>query len=270
MLERHTKVSPIEETNGREALIRVSALTKRFLDVSVVGPVDLTVHKGEKICLVGPSGAGKTTFLRCLNLLAEPDGGSIHYKNELIGSWSHEAGAKASEKRLREYRSRIAMVFQHFELFPHLTALANVSLGPRHVLGIDRREADEKSLEILARVGLRMFAKKYPHELSGGQQQRVAIARALAMDPDMILFDEPTSALDPQLIGEVLIVMKELAQSGMTMVIVTHELRFARAAADRLVVMDKGCIVEEGPPREVMSNPKEPKTKEFLRSIFEI
>jgi ABC-type polar amino acid transport system ATPase subunit len=196
------------------------------------------------VCLLGPSGGGKTTLLRSLNLLELPDAGTIQFKGETIGSWPGFNASK-SDVRLRQYRARVGMVFQQFDLFPNMTALRNISLGPRRVLGLSQEEAEARAMQLLGKVGMSSFATFHPHQLSGGQQQRVAIARALAMQPDIILFDEPTSALDPDLRDEVLSVMQQLATDGMTMIIVTHELPFAHAVADRIVILEKGRIIED-------------------------
>ncbi len=243
-----------------EEVLAVKGLYKSFGLSLVLEAVDLTVRRGETVCILGPSGSGKTTLLRCLNLLVQPTQGQIFYKGELIGRWP------TSKPRidLTKYRSRISMVFQQFELFPHLTARDNVSLGPRRVLRLSKGEADERALALLDRVGLKVFANARPRTLSGGQQQRVAIARALAMSPDVILFDEPTSALDWEMVGEVLDIMADLALQGMTMVVVTHELGFARECADRVITMDKGRILEEGAASEMFEAPTQARTREIL------
>lgn len=248
------------EGSAAAPLLDVRGLHKKFGRSEVLHGVDFSVRRGEKVCIVGPSGSGKTTLLRCLNLLVEPTRGRLYYKGEPVGEWP--GGARIS---LSRYRSRIGMVFQHFELFPHLTALQNITLGPRHVLHEAKGAAEEQALELLGRVGLGAFAKAHPRTLSGGQKQRVAIARALAMQPDLILFDEPTSALDAEMVGEVLGLMRRLANDGMTMVIVTHELSFAQDVADRVVVMEHGVIVEEGPAETMFRAARSQRTREILR-----
>ncbi len=244
-------------------LIEARGLHKAFGTFEVLRGVDFTVSRGEKVCILGPSGSGKTTLLRCLNLLVEPTRGELRFDGTLVGSWPAPRGP-ALKVDVRRHRSRIGMVFQHFELFPHLTALENVALGPSHVLGMPREEAERKARDLLGRVGLAEKASSHPATLSGGQQQRVAIARALAMEPALILFDEPTSALDPEMVGEVLQLMSSLAREGMTMAIVTHEVEFARHVADRLVVMENGAIIEEGPTDRIFTDPAHPRTKAIL------
>jgi ABC-type polar amino acid transport system ATPase subunit len=253
-------------------LIAVRGVHKYFGLREALRGVDLAIEKGETVCILGPSGSGKTTLLRCLNLLEVPSEGELHYEGRLVGAWAGGRPAphapRLSGRQLARYRSHISMVFQHFELFPHLTVLGNVTLGPIHALGTPAEEAKRRGLEFLDRVGLADYAPVYPQTLSGGQQQRVAIARALAMNPALILFDEPTSALDPELVGEVLEVMQRMAKEGITMAVVTHELGFAQAAAHRVVVMDAGVVIEEGSPETMFSNPQHPRTREFLRSIL--
>jgi len=227
------------------------------------------VARGQVLCIVGPSGSGKSTFLRCINHLERVDGGRLSIDGELVGY--RQKGGKLYELKLSEaafQRREIGMVFQRFNLFPHLTAMENITLAPIRVKGLSKAKATARAKELLERVGLGDKGDAYPAHLSGGQQQRVAIARALAMDPKLMLFDEPTSALDPELVGEVLEVMKELARSGMTMVVVTHEMGFAREVADTLVFMDEGVVVEAGPPREVLSNPRHQRTQEFLSKVL--
>jgi polar amino acid transport system ATP-binding protein len=241
-------------------LLEVRGLHKSFGGAEVLHGIDFRVDRGDKVCIIGPSGSGKTTLLRCLNLLAEPTRGEQFFRGELVGRWP--GGARVA---LGPYRSRISMVFQHFELFPHLTALQNITLGPRHVLHEERQTAERRAFELLDRIGLGGFAKAYPRTLSGGQKQRVAIARALAMQPDLILFDEPTSALDAEMVGEVLELMRDLANAGMTMVIVTHELAFARDVADHVVVLERGAIVEEGPSETMFRAARSPRTRDILR-----
>ncbi|MGH7069477.1 MAG: amino acid ABC transporter ATP-binding protein [Acetobacteraceae bacterium] len=231
----------------------------------VLDDVDFAVCRGQRVCIVGPSGSGKTTLLQCLNVLTVPSSGSLYFHGELLFRWPAGAAPRAEASALRRYRSHVAMVFQHFELFPHLTAIDNVSLGPRHVLGAPKQVAREHGLGLLERVGLQKHAHKRPAQLSGGQQQRVAIARALAMTPEVILFDEPTSALDPEMADEVLQIMQELAHDGMTMIIVTHAIGFARDVADRVVVMDDGRILEDGRPEEVLVHPRHARTREIIR-----
>ena len=242
-------------------LISAKGLHKAFGATEVLVGVDFAISKGEKVCILGPSGSGKTTLLRCLNLLVEPTVGELYFHGQLVGKWPQQRPVALDR---RKYRSRIAMVFQHFELFPHLTALENVTLGPRYVRHIAKDVAENAGLALLDRVGLRRFAGARPRTLSGGQQQRVAIARALAMEPDLVLFDEPTSALDWEMVGEVLEIMAELAADGLTMAIVTHELEFARECADRVIVMERGAILEQGPTEQMFETPNQPRTKEIL------
>lgn len=253
-------MNAFDASGSAAPLLAARGLHKSFASVEVLHGIDFCVAPGEKVCIIGPSGSGKTTLLRCLNLLVEPTRGEQHFKGELVGRWPD--GARVA---LGAYRSRISMVFQHFELFPHLTALRNITLGPRHVLHEDKQTAEGRALELLERIGLARFAKAYPRTLSGGQKQRVAIARALAMRPDLILFDEPTSALDAEMVGEVLELMRNLASAGTTMVIVTHELAFARDVADRVVVMEHGAIVEEGPAAAMFGAARSPRTRDILR-----
>jgi polar amino acid transport system ATP-binding protein len=241
------------------------AVTKRFGHHEVLKGIDLDVAEGEVVSLLGPSGSGKSTFLRCVNQLETIDGGAIYLDGELLGH--QERGGKRHPLRARELarqRAGIGMVFQSFNLFPHLNALENVTTAPITIGKLDRVAARERGLELLARVGVRDKATAYPAQLSGGQQQRVAIARALAMDPSLMLFDEPTSALDPELVGEVLDVMRDLAEQGMTMIIVTHEIAFARGVSDRVVFMADGIIVETGPPAQVIDDPQHSRTRAFL------
>lgn len=242
-------------------LLQAKAVTKRYGSTNVLTEVDFAIQPGEKVCILGPSGSGKTTLLRCLNLLVQPTTGELRFKGQLV--WSSAKVGKV-EMNLRSFRSRVAMVFQQFELFPHLSASDNVALGPRYSLHVDAATAKRRSIELLGRVGLDQFANARPRTLSGGQQQRVAIARALAMDPDVILFDEPTSALDWEMVGEVLEIMANLAADGMTMVIVTHELDFAQQCADRVIVMERGQIIEQGPTRQMFEAPRLQRTREIL------
>ena len=242
-------------------LLRVEDLHKRYGKEEVLKGVSFSLEKGETKVIIGPSGTGKSTLLRCINRLTEPDRGRI---------WLEDVEITSSKVNIHRIRAQIGFVFQDFNLFTHLTALDNVRLGLMRVKGLSRQEATARAMQELARVGLADKAKAYPAELSGGQQQRVSIARALAMDPKLILFDEPTSALDPELIGEVLAVMEDLAKSGMTMLVVTHEMGFARTVADEIIFMEKGVIVEQGPPEQLFRNPKHPRTAEFLRRITDL
>ena len=239
------------------SIIQVKGLKKNFGALQVLKGVDAAIEENEVVCIIGPSGSGKSTFLRCLNRLEEITEGEI-----LID------GVHLSKENENEVRTEMGMVFQSFNLFPHMSVLDNVTIGPRKVRGIDRKEAEKKALELLARVGLRDKADGYPSSLSGGQKQRVAIARALAMNPKIILFDEPTSALDPEMVGEVLDVMKGLTHGGMTLVIVTHVMGFAKEVADRVLFMDEGYIIEQGTPDEIFSHPKEERTKNFLSKVL--
>jgi len=252
-----------------DLVVRAVDVEKRFGRLEVLKGVSLDVAKRETICIIGPSGSGKTTFIRCINHLEKIDGGRIEVNGQLIGY--RESNGKLVEDSARsiaKQRTQIGMVFQRFNLFPHKTALENVMEAPVHVLGVSKKQAQEEALELLRRVGLGDKSDTYPGKLSGGQQQRVAIARALAMKPALMLFDEPTSALDPEVIGEVLAVMEELAHEGMTMIVVTHEMGFARVAADRVVMMDDGVIVEEGTPEELFDEPSHKRTQQFLSKIL--
>ncbi|PPK98714.1 polar amino acid transport system ATP-binding protein [Kineococcus xinjiangensis] len=248
-----------------QPLVRALNVHKAFGHVEVLKGIDLQVERGQVVCLLGPSGSGKTTFLRCINQLETFDGGRIWVDGKLIG-YEERGGRlhRLTDKRIAAQRRDIGMVFQRFNLFPHMTALENVTEGPCQVRGVSKREAKLEALALLERVGLSDRAGNYPSQLSGGQQQRVAIARALAMKPKLMLFDEPTSALDPELVGEVLEVMKELAAEGTTMIVVTHEVAFARDVADEVVFMDGGVVVERGTPAEVLGAPKEDRTRTFL------
>jgi polar amino acid transport system ATP-binding protein len=260
----------MSDTPAREVpMVRADRVSKSFGSLEVLKSISLTVGRGEVLCLVGPSGSGKSTFLRCINHLERVDAGRLEVDGELIGYT--ERGGKLYEMHPREaaqQRRDIGMVFQRFNLFPHMTALENVAEAPIRVKGLKKDAAHARARELLTRVGLGSRADAYPAHLSGGQQQRVAIARALAMDPKLMLFDEPTSALDPELVGEVLQVMKQLAESGMTMIVVTHEMGFAREVADSLVFMDGGVVVESGDPREVLGNPQHERTKAFLSKVL--
>jgi polar amino acid transport system ATP-binding protein len=238
-------------------MIHVDRLCKKFGSQEVLRGISCSVEKSEVVCLIGPSGSGKSTVLRCINGLETPDSGTITVD-----------GVVVTPATLRETRSKVAMVFQRFNLFPHRTVLENVMEGPVHVQRVSLAEARDHALELLEKVGLREKADAYPSKLSGGQQQRVGIARALAMRPQAILFDEPTSALDPELVGDVLRVMRSLADDGMTMMVVTHEMGFAREVADRVLFMDGGVIVESGPAREVLTNPQVERTRNFLQRVL--
>jgi polar amino acid transport system ATP-binding protein len=251
------------------AMVLADGVRKRFAGHEVLKGIDLTVNRGEVMCVIGPSGSGKSTLLRCINHLEKVSGGRLYVDGELVGY--EQRGDRLLELREREVarkRAEIGMVFQRFNLFPHLTALGNVVEAPIRVRGVAREGAEQRGRELLARVGLSGRESSYPSQLSGGQQQRVAIARALAMDPKLMLFDEPTSALDPELVGEVLDVMRDLAASGMTMVVVTHEIGFAREVGDALVFMDDGVIVEAGAPRDVLANPQHERTRSFLSKVL--
>ena len=250
-------------------MVLAEKVSKNFGTNKVLRGISLEVGRGEVLCMVGPSGSGKSTFLRCINHLERVDGGRLSIDGQLVGY--RQKGGKLYELKLSEaafQRREIGMVFQRFNLFPHLTAVENIILAPMRVKGISKAKATVRANELLARVGLEDKGDAYPAHLSGGQQQRVAIARALAMDPKLMLFDEPTSALDPELVGEVLDVMKELAKTGMTMIVVTHEMGFAREVADTLVFMDEGVVVEAGPPRQVLSDPQHERTKAFLSKVL--
>jgi polar amino acid transport system ATP-binding protein len=251
------------------AMVKAEKVCKSFGALHVLKGITLEVGKGEVLCMVGPSGSGKSTFLRCINHLEQVNAGRLYVDGELIGY--RERGDKLHEMPPREaakQRRDIGMVFQHFNLFPHRTALENIVEAPIHVKRVKKEAAIARGKDLLEQVGLAEKAGAYPAQLSGGQQQRVAIARALAMNPKLMLFDEPTSALDPELVGEVLGVMKKLASEGMTMVVVTHEMGFAREVANQLVFMDAGVVVESGPPREVLGNPKHERTKAFLSKVL--
>lgn len=240
-------------------MIEVHNLHKNFGPLEVLKGVDLKIDQREVLCIIGPSGSGKSTFLRCLNLMEDPTDGDIFIDGKKVN---------CPTTNINEVREEVGMVFQHFNLFPHKTVLKNLMLAPVKVRGISKEEAKERALQLLEKVGLADKAESYPSSLSGGQKQRVAIARALAMQPDVMLFDEPTSALDPEMVGEVLAVMKDLAKEGMTMVVVTHEMGFAREVADRVIFMDGGNIVEEAAPEEMFSNPQHKRTQAFLNQIL--
>ncbi len=241
-------------------MIEVKGLQKHFGDLHILKGITTTIEKGEKVVIIGPSGSGKSTFLRCLNRLEQPTGGVILFDGEDLTAMS--------EKRLYAVREKMGMVFQHFHLFPHLTIRKNITLAPVKLGLMKQAEADAKADELLRKVGLSDKAEQYPNQLSGGQKQRIAIARTLAMNPEVILFDEPTSALDPEMVGEVLELMRELAEEGMTMVVVTHEMGFAREVASRVVFMDDGRIMEENEPQEFFANPKNPRLQEFLSKVL--
>ena len=242
-----------------EAIIKVRDLKKSFDDVDVLKGISVDINHGDVLCVIGASGSGKSTFLRCLNLLEKADSGSIIFEGEdLMGK----------DVNLDLHRQKMGMVFQQFNLFPHLTILKNLTLAPTMLKGLSKEEAEEKAMKLLARVGLADRASDYPAMLSGGQKQRVAIVRALCMEPTVMLFDEPTSALDPEMVGEVLDVMKELAAEGMTMIVVTHEMGFAREVANRVIFIDEGHIAEEGSPEELFGNPKAERLKTFLSKVL--
>ena len=239
--------------------VKVRNLVKHFDKLEVLNGIDLTVTEGEVVCIIGPSGSGKSTLLRCLNKLEEPTGGEIIIDDAVVTD---------KKTNINKVRENIGMVFQSFILFSNFTVLQNIMFAPVELKKMTKAAAKTKAMELLSRVGLADKADAYPHQLSGGQQQRVAIARSLAMNPDIMLFDEPTSALDPEMVGEVLAVMKELAAAGMTMIVVTHEMGFARDVADRVIFMADGGIVEEGTPEEIFTDPQNPRTKEFLSCVL--
>jgi polar amino acid transport system ATP-binding protein len=256
-------------TDTSVPLLQAAGIRKSFKGVDVLRGVDLTVRAGDVACIIGPSGSGKSTFLRCINHLEKVDQGVLLLEGEPVGYRRHGNVLKELKDRdLARYRAQVGMVFQHFNLFPHMTAAENVAEGPIRVRKQPPSKARARALELLDAVGLSSSAHKYPQQLSGGQQQRVAIARALAMEPKLLLFDEPTSALDPELVGEVLRVMKDLATGGMTMIVVTHEIGFAREVASELVFMDEGLIVEQGPPRQVIESPSNERTRAFLSAVL--
>ena len=242
-----------------DPVFRVNHLVKQFNGLRAVNDVSTEIHQGEAVFVLGPSGSGKSTFLRCLNLLEEPSAGEIYFKGGLINR------PKAD---INKFRQQVGMVFQHFNLVPHLTILENITIAPVKTGRSSRVEATAKADALLKRIGLYDKRDVYPQQLSGGQKQRIAIVRALVMNPDVILFDEPTSALDPEMVGEVLALMKDLAQEGMTMVVVTHEIGFAREVASRVMFMDAGCVVEEGTPADVIDNPKNPRLQEFFSKVL--
>ena len=242
-----------------ETLIEVKGLEKSFGKLQVLNGINTQIKKGEVVCIIGPSGSGKSTFLRCLNLLEEPTGGQIIFDGIDITD---------PKTNINVHRQKMGMVFQQFNLFPHMTVLNNMTMAPIKLLGLSKAEAEERAMKLLERVGLADRANSYPSQLSGGQKQRVAIVRALCMQPEVMLFDEPTSALDPEMVGEVLEVMKSLAQEGMTMAVVTHEMGFAREVADRVFFIDEGIIMEEGTPEELFGNPQSPRLQDFLSKVI--
>jgi polar amino acid transport system ATP-binding protein len=241
-------------------MLRVNKLSKSFGELEVLKDINVYIEAGEVVCIIGPSGSGKSTFLRCLNLLEIPTSGKIFYKGDNVMDMASE---------IKDLRKKVGMVFQRFNLFPLKTVLQNVTMAPMLINKVSKKEAHKIAMDLLEKVGLADKADVYPSTLSGGQQQRVAIARALAMNPDMLLFDEPTSALDPELVGDVLDVMKQLAKEGMTMVVVTHEMGFAREVADRVIFMDGGYVVEDDVPEEIFTNPKNERTREFLSRVLQ-
>ena len=244
---------------NKEVIISTKGLCKTFGKIDVLKGIDVDIHKGEVVCVIGASGSGKSTFLRCLNLLEQPTGGSILFNGVDLTS---------SKVDLNLHRQKMGVVFQQFNLFPHLTILRNLTIAPMMLKKVPKKEAEEKAMALLARVGLADRANAYPSQLSGGQKQRVAIVRALCMEPEVMLFDEPTSALDPEMVGEVLEIMKRLAEEGMTMVVVTHEIGFAAEVADRIIFMDQGKIIVSGSPEEVIKNPEHPRVKEFFSKVL--
>ena len=242
-----------------EALLQVRGLKKHFGHLEVLRGIDIDIHKGEVVAVIGPSGSGKSTFIRCLNRLEEPTAGEVIFEGQQINTKNAD---------IDKIRQKIGMVFQNFNLFSNMTIMQNITAAPINVKKIPKAQAEERALKLLDRVGLKDKAAESPVRLSGGQRQRVAIARALAMDPDILLFDEPTSALDPEMVGEVLNVMKELAEDGMTMVVVTHEMGFAREVSDRVIFIDEGVIQEENEPKEFFANPKNARLKDFLNKVL--
>ena len=244
---------------NKETMIKVRGLKKDFDKKAVLKGIDIDIYKGDVVCVIGASGSGKSTFLRCLNLLETPTDGSIYFDGEDL---THE------KVDLNLHRQKMGMVFQQFNLFPHLTVMKNLTLAPMMLKNVSKEEAEEKAMALLARVGLADRANDYPNQLSGGQKQRIAIVRALCMEPSVMLFDEPTSALDPEMVGEVLDVMKELAHAGMTMVVVTHEMNFAREVANRVIFLDDGVIAEENTPGELFGNPKTERLQTFLSKVL--
>ena len=246
-------------SDNRKPLIQAIDVQKNFGNLSVLKGIDLNIYKGDVVVIVGPSGSGKSTFLRCLNLLEVPSGGSIHFENVDITD---------RKVNIDKHRQKMGMVFQQFNLFPHMTVLKNMTIGPMKLKGMSKKEAEEKAMKLLERVGLADRADAYPSQLSGGQKQRIAIVRALCMEPEVLLFDEPTSALDPEMVGEVLQVMKDLAKEKMTMVVVTHEMGFAKEVANRVIFIDEGIIQEENEPKEFFENPKNERLQGFLSKVL--
>ena len=246
-------------TTNENTIIRVENLQKSFGKLDVLSGIDIEIHRGDVVVVIGPSGSGKSTFLRCLNRLEESTGGNIYFEGVNI---------TAKDVNINKHRQKMGMVFQQFNLFPHLTIMRNLTIGPMKLLGKSQVEAAQQAQELLDRVGLGDRAGSYPNQLSGGQKQRVAIVRALCMEPEVMLFDEPTSALDPEMVGEVLEVMKELARNGMTMVVVTHEMGFAREVANRVIFIDEGKIMEEGTPEQIFTNPQHPRLRDFLSKVL--
>lgn len=255
---------------SRAPVLRMRGVTKQFDQLTAVDDVDIDVLRGEVLVIIGPSGSGKSTVLRCVNLLEVPTRGTVEIGGDMVfdASDTVRPNDRDIDRGAHRARQRTAMVFQRFNLFPHLSVLRNLTVGPVKVKGMSQSDADRRGRELLERVGLSEKAEAYPAQLSGGQQQRVAIARALAMNPDLMLFDEPTSALDPELVEEVLLVMQQLAEDGMTMMVVTHEMAFAREAADQVIMMDEGRIVETGPPGELFTSPRNSRTRTFLRKLL--
>jgi ABC-type polar amino acid transport system ATPase subunit len=240
-------------------VIKTIDLNKSFGKLHVLKGIDVEIQKGEVVVIIGPSGSGKSTFLRCLNLLERPTSGEIIFEGNLITSKKND---------INNQRQKMGMVFQQFNLFPHMTIMDNITLAPRKLKGLKKEEAEQAAVNLLKRVGLEDKARNYPGQLSGGQKQRIAIVRALAMSPDVMLFDEPTSALDPEMVGEVLDVMKKLASEGMTMIVVSHEMGFAKEVGDRILFMDEGKIAEDGTPQQIFSSPQNPRTREFLSKVL--
>jgi ABC-type polar amino acid transport system ATPase subunit len=264
-----TSVATAVSGDDTVPIVRLEHVWKSFGRLEVLTDISLSVPKGEVVCIIGPSGAGKSTLLRCVNHLEAINDGTIYFEGKPVYRYTVNGKVHIDpERQVEAVRAQIGMVFQSFNLFPHLTALGNVIEAPVHVLREPAAKAQARGLALLGKVGLLDKADAYPHQMSGGQQQRVAIARALAMNPKLMLFDEATSALDPELVGDVLRVMRQLANEGMTMIVVTHEMDFAREVADRVVFMDFGNIVEDGPPGEVFTNPRSPRTRQFLQSIL--
>ncbi len=255
----------MQEATSDSRMVYAQGIVKRFGSLTVLNGVDLSVNRGQVVVIIGPSGSGKTTLLRCLNLLEKIDDGRIYVDGQLLGFREVNGGLQQDrEINIARLRSQIGFVFQRFNLFPHMTAMENIIEAPIHVLRRPRGEATERAMDLLTKVGLSEKAREYPHRLSGGQQQRVAIARALAMNPKLMLFDEATSALDPELVGEVLKVMRQLAEEGMTMVVVTHEMGFAQDVADHVIFMEKAAIVEQGPPDQLFGQTENERTRAFL------